>query len=172
MTKPIIQLIQKLAPKELHGDIWNECMTKNWYFGNNSGETDMVSFWKMDFENNDAINRLWLHAKPHCEKIVKRNLKVIRQYANGHTYGLGGQAHQDDVEEGTYTLLYYPMLVWQNKWEGETLFFAQNGEVIAAIKPMPNRAVLFDSRIPHVGRAPSRYFGGLRVTVAYKLKAV
>lgn len=172
MAKPIIHLFHKVAPKELQEDTWKVCMAKNWYFGNNSGNKEMVSFWKMDLDNNETIDRLWTQAKPHCEKVVNKNLEVIRQYANGHTYGLGGQAHQDDLEEGTYTLLYYPMPVWKNNWEGETLYFDQNGEVIAAIKPMPNRAVLFDSRIPHVGRAPSRYFGGLRVTVAYKLNAV
>lgn len=34
-----------------------------------------------------------------------------------------------------------------------------------------DRAVLFDSRIPHYGRAPSRAFAGLRVTIAFKLEA-
>ncbi|MEE2969825.1 MAG: CHASE2 domain-containing protein [Pseudomonadota bacterium] len=44
-----------------------------------------------------------------------------------------------------------------------------NGEVVLAVKPASNRAILFDARIPHVGRAPSRFYGGLRVTVAFKL---
>ncbi len=40
-----------------------------------------------------------------------------------------------------------------------------------AISPRPNRAVLFDSRIPHAGRAPGRMCPELRVTVAYKLES-
>lgn len=38
-----------------------------------------------------------------------------------------------------------------------------------AVKPAPNRAVLFNGRNPHASRAPSRFYGGLRVTVAFKL---
>ena len=94
---------------------------------------------------------------------------MLRQYANGHTYGLGGRSHQDDQRENTFTLLYYPMPVWEHLWDGETMYFNAAGDVLAAVRPQPNRAVIFDSRIPHAGRAPSRFFSGLRVTVAFKL---
>jgi SM-20-related protein len=94
----------------------------------------------------------------------------VRQYANGHTYGLGGQPHTDDARPGTFTLLYYPMPVWLPEWEGETLFYDLQGELIGGVKPAPNRAVLFDSRIPHCGRAPGRACPALRVTVAFKLE--
>lgn len=40
------------------------------------------------------------------------------------------------------------------------------------MRPEPNRAVLFDSRILHAGRAPARACQDLRVTVAYKLETV
>jgi SM-20-related protein len=61
---------------------------------------------------------------------------------------------------------------WSEAWGGETLYQDEKGEVIAAIRPAPNRAVLFDSTIPHAGTPPSRAFGGLRVTIAFKLKTV
>src|SRR5262249_54261958 len=56
-------------------------------------------------------------------------------------------------------------------WNGETLFYDDRGEIVLAVVPRPNRAVFFDSRISHVGRAPSRGCPALRVTVAYKLEA-
>jgi len=40
---------------------------------------------------------------------VQQPLTVLRQYANGHTYGQGGLLHHDDKRPDTYTLLYYPM---------------------------------------------------------------
>src|SRR6185436_19669490 len=104
-----------------------------------------------DLEDCAPATRLWEHAKPHCEKITGSKLRVARQYANGHTFGQGGQPHLDDARPGTYTLLYYPMPEWRPEWEGETVFVNKGGDVIGAIKPDPNRAVLFDSRILHAG---------------------
>lgn len=165
----IIRVIDKLASPDLHQAVWDACMSKHWYFGHGSGDKSGLSFWKMDLDENDAASRLWEQAQPKCEALVGAGLRVLRQYANGHTYGLGGGLHRDDVREGTYTLLYFPMVEWQSHWDGETIYQDERGEVLLAVKPAPNRAVLFDARIPHAGRAPSRFFGGLRVTVAYKL---
>lgn len=58
---------------------------------------------------------------------------------------------------------------WNMDLEGEPVFY--DGEDIArAWLPMPNRALFFDSRIDHAGRPPSRAFGGLRVSIAFKLE--
>lgn len=168
---PLIKLINSLAPNELHGAAWAAVMAKNWYFGNYSVTPESAPFWKMDLDGHPDIDRLWAHAKPICEGIVGRALSVLRQYANGHTYGQGGAVHTDDRGSGTYTLLYYPMPAWEKIWGGETVFENQEGDVLAVVRPAPNRAVLFDARIPHVGRAPARGFAGLRVTVAFKLRA-
>lgn len=146
-------------------------MQKRWYYGNQSaGEAPGIPFWKMDLDDDPTITRLWEVAREGCEKATGQRLQVVRQYANGHTYGLGGQPHVDDKREGTFTLLYYPMPQWRPDWEGETLFYDLRGEMIAGVKPAPNRAILFDSRIPHSGRAPSRNCAALRVTVAFKLE--
>lgn len=169
-SRLIIQYLPRLAPDELHRQVWERCLEKHWYFGNQSAEAAAVPFWKMDLEDAGVVTRLWEHARAQCEKLAGTKLKVVRQYANGHTFGQGGRSHRDDERPGTYTLLYYPMPEWRVEWEGETMFVDERGEVIAAIKPEPNRAVFFDSRILHAGRAPSRYFGGLRVTIAFKLE--
>ena len=84
----------------------------------------------------------------------------------------GGRPHRDDHRPGTFTFLYYPMPEWKDEWDGETVYFDDMGEIALAVKLRPNRAVFFDSRILHVGRAPSRACPALRVTVAYKLEAV
>ena len=147
-------------------------MGKSWYFGQVSDSDKRgFQFWKMDLEGNTVIDSLWKHIQPRCQALAASDLRVVRQYANGQTYGVGGEPHVDDVRAGCYTLLYYPMEEWKSEWDGETVFYDERGEVILAVVPRPNRAVFFDARIRHVGRAPSRSCAALRVTLAYKVEA-
>ena len=167
-----IQIMNDFVSSEIHANLWDACMSKNWYFGHSSVDGG-AGFWKMDLSENAATNALWDCGKEKCEILAGSPLKVLRQYANGHTYGLGGKAHVDDTEAGTYTLLYYPMLEWDRDWGGETVYYTKGyGEISGAVRPLPNRAVFFESTIPHLGRAPERSFLGLRVTVAFKLRAI
>ena len=170
-SEPLLEILEDLAPAELFQEACKLSAAKGWYFGHGSHDHDPGRFWKMDLEGIVVFDEIWKVAKTRCEELTGGPIRVLRQYANGHTYGLGGQPHLDDHRPGSYTLLYYPMAEWQDGWEGETLFFDEQGEVAFTVRPRPNRAVLFDSRILHVGRAPSRACTALRVTVAYKLEA-
>jgi SM-20-related protein len=134
-----------------------------------SGAGRAVPFWKMDLDGEPAIDAVWKHARETCAGLAGAELEVARVYANGHTYGQGGRPHQDDNRPGAYTLLWYPMPEWRHDWDGETVFFEPGGEIARSVRPAPNRAVLFDSRIGHAARPPSRYFVGLRITIAFKL---
>jgi SM-20-related protein len=168
----VFHILDGIAPMDLHRAVWDACMQPTWMFGNRSTEGESGRpFWKMELGGVEAIDRLFAHVRPACERLAGTKLRVVRQYANGHTYGLGGQPHFDDVRPGTYTLLYYPMPAWKPEWEGETLFFSDAGHVAAGVAIAPNRGVFFDARMSHAGRAPSRDCPELRVTVAYKLEA-
>ena len=171
-AEPIIEVLEDLAPPRLHAAAWAVCSGKNWYYGHSSNAGGGSRFWKMDLDGDTAFDAIWHHVRARCEALAGTPLRVIRQYANGHTYGLGGNPHLDDNRPGTFTLLYYPNPEWQDAWEGETVFYDQAGEIALAVKLRPNRAVFFDSRILHNGRAPSRTCPALRVSVAYKLEAV
>jgi hypothetical protein len=171
-NEPILEVLEELAAAELHARACDVCRAKGWYFGHGSHEGDSLPFWKMDLEGDAAFDAIWQGARERCEALAGGPLRVIRQYANGHTYGLGGKPHPDDVRPGSFTLLYYPMLEWKDGWDGETVFLDEHGEIALAVRPRPNRAVFFDSRILHAGRAPSRSCPALRVTVAYKLERV
>jgi len=165
----ILHLLDGLVPDALRARAWEAVSAKRWYFGNQSVGPDDPGFWKMDLDGDPAIDAVFAAARSRCEELSGGPLAVIRQYANGHTYGLGGQAHADDPRPGHFTFLYYPMPEWNPDWGGETVFHHQGGEIALAVLPRPGRAVFFDGRILHAGRAPSRSFGGLRVTVAFKL---
>lgn len=170
--EPVPEVIDDLVPNELHTAAWEVCAGKGWYFGLGSHGGDRGRFWKMDLDGDPVFNAIWELARPRCEALAGAPLRVVRQYANGHTYGLGGVPHLDDTLPGSFTLLYYPNPEWKVMWEGETVFYNPSGEVRLAVLPRPNRAVFFDSRIPHSGRAPGRLCTELRVTVAYKLHRV
>jgi SM-20-related protein len=170
-AQPALEVLEDLAPAELHARAWDVCMGKGWYFGHASHGGDSARFWKLDLDGDPVFDAIWQQARARCEAIAGAPLRVIRQYANGHTYGLGGKPHLDDVRPGSFTLLYYPMQDWDSGWDGETVFLEPDGEIAHSVRPRPNRGVLFDSRIPHAGRAPSRSCTALRVTVAYKLEA-
>ena len=165
-TSPILQIFDDLVSAELHAAAWARCSGAGWFFGNTSNNGDGSAFWKMNLESDPAFDAIWEQVRPRCEELAGTPLRVRRQYANGHTYGLGGRPHRDD---GSFTLLYYPNPEWNDAWDGETVFYDHKGEIATAVRPRPNRMILFDAGTLHAGRAPSRACPVLRVTVAYKL---
>ena len=169
---PVIEIFDDLVSTELHQAAWEACNSHRWYFGHGSNTGGWARFWKLDLEEDPAFQTIWRQVRERCEALAGGRLEVLRVYGNGHTYGLGGEAHRDDARAGTFTLLYYPNPEWKDGWDGETVYYDQAGEVALAVRYRPNRAVFFDSRIVHVGRAPSRQCTALRVTVAYKLQLV
>jgi len=166
-TGPLLEILDDLVPAELHAAAWKRCAGAGWYFGHGSNAGDGSAFWKMDLESDPAFDAIWESARERCEALAGTRLRVRRQYANGHTYGLGGRPHQDD---GQFTLLYYPNPEWKDGWDGETVFYDPSGEISFAVRLRPNRFVFFDASTLHAGRAPSRACPVLRVTVAYKLE--
>jgi hypothetical protein len=52
-------------------------------------------------------------------------------------------------------ILYYANLEWQDHWEGETMFFAEDGEIELTSKYTPGRIIVFDAKMPHTIRAQS-----------------
>src|SRR5256885_827095 len=138
---PVFEVLDDLTPADLFDAAKTICAGAGWYFGHGTYDADEARFWKMDLDGNATFDAIWLQMKARCEAIAGAPLRAIRQYANGHTYGLGGAAHLDDVRPGSYTLLYYPMPEWKDGWDGETVFFDGAGEIAAAVRPRPNRAV-------------------------------
>jgi SM-20-related protein len=170
-VQPLLEILEDLAPSELHARACNVCTGEGWFFGHATHDGDAARFWKLDLDGDPTFDAIWEQVKERCEAMAGAPLRVIRQYANGHTYGLGGKPHVDNDRPGSFTLLYYPMEEWPSDWDGETVFLDPDGDIALSVRPRPNRGVFFDSRIPHAGRAPSRSCTALRVTVAYKLEA-
>ncbi len=168
----LLEVIDDFAPAELFAESCKVGSAKGWYFSYRSQPSGDGAFWNLDLDDFVVFKSIWQHARARCERLTGASLRVIRQSASGHTYGLGGQPYVGDVSAGCYTLLYYPMAEWWDEWAGDAVFYDERGEIALSVRPRPNRAILFDSRILHAGRAPSRAFEGLRVTMAYRLETI
>ncbi len=102
--------------------------------------------------------------------LTDTHLRLNRCLLNGKTYGQDGSIHRDNScrNRREYTLLYYPLLRWEQAWEGETLFYDDAQKRIELAVPYsPNRFLLWDARIWHCGRAPSRICPHLRITMVW-----
>ena len=121
--EPLIEVLDDLVPADLRASAWAKSTGNVWRFGHGSVDHGGSRFWKWDLDGDRIFDAIWEHARPHCENLAGSPLRVIRQYANGHTYGLGGDPHADDSRPGTFTFLYYPNPEWQEGGEGETVFF-------------------------------------------------
>lgn len=156
-----------------------------WKFGWKSrGTKDAFAFWHRHFagyrqteEQSNAydckseilrfpiVHNFWCD----LETSLLQGHRLIRCYANGHTYGSDGTVHTDTTLPNVYTCIYYPHQNWNPDWGGETMFFNDDKtDVIDCVYPRPNRMVTFDGRIPHVARGVSRLCPVLRVTLMFK----
>jgi SM-20-related protein len=100
---------------------------------------------------------------------VLKGHRLVRCYANGHTYGSDGSLHTDSTAPNSQTVIYYPHDQWSPNWSGETVFFnLEKTEIVASIYPRPNRMICFPGNIPHVARGVSRICPFMRITLMFK----
>lgn len=118
------------------------------------------------------LNELWSHST-----YITGAKNLVRAYANGYTYGTDGTAHRDDpliyrtsthLKERPATILFYLNNHWDKDWAGETVFFDDEGEIVASVLPKRNRVCVFDGTIQHAARPVSRYCTALRKIFVFK----
>tara|TARA_Y100001938_G_scaffold35204_1_gene48370 strand:+ start:125 stop:652 length:528 start_codon:yes stop_codon:yes gene_type:complete len=158
---------------DLQKDIFIKLCLSGWTY-TGGGETNVSGtkelsdsrFWHLENLERDEYYNTFLYEKIY-QKINIKFSGVNRIYANGQTACQGGNPHTDD---GDFTFLYYPCLEWKNEWQGNLVFMNDSAdEVVSTVTYKPNRAVLFPTNIVHYADAPSRFFKGLRISLAYKL---
>ena len=146
--------------------IWEYLTKPNWEFWHVSNAGSKNFFWYMNLENNSFFTQ---DLFSNIKKLIGDEFSIQRVYANGQTFGLDGEFHIDDPDDDAYTFLYYPAKNWNFSWGGETVILEPNG-LINNIHPIPNTGIMFPSNWVHCGKAPSKKYTDLRVTIAYKLK--
>ena len=145
--------------------IWSFLRSDNWSFGQNSNPQSIKRFWSMDFSKNKFFTE---HLFGIIKNVIGDKYSLERVYANGQTYGLDGEIHQDASDDYSYTFLYYPSKEWRVEWGGFTLVY--DGSHVRTFLPGPNTAIMFPGKYFHCGEGPTREFYDLRISIAYKLR--
>ena len=160
----MIEVYDDFFDDDIHQEVYSKLMRPNWGIsGNNPGKLEI--FWHYEGLENEEYFSEYLYEKI-CNKLDTEFKGFERIYANGQTAGQYGTPHYDD---GDLTFLYYPSPVWDTNWQGHLMFMDENDEVVRVVEHKPNRAVLFSADIWHYADAPSRFYNGLRISLAYKL---
>ncbi len=144
-----------------------------WQWGHNSNDNDRAVFWYKHLtpDGDPLTKNLTKKMQVFVKEYLRAEANVLRVYANGQTANLITGLHYDDLEENRYTFLYYPHTLSEQEG-GETFFYNKDKSIHLVNKSVADSALLFDSRILHMGRPPTNAFPGLRVTVAYKLEVL
>ena len=163
----MIEVYDHFFDDDTRKEIFDLLMKPHWGLsGGNNNKPEI--FWHYDGLEGDLHNGYFtkfLYEKI-CKKLNREFKGFQRIYANGQTSGQCGTPHQDD---GDLTFLYYPAPQWNISLQGHLIFLNDSGEVNKVVEYKSNRAVLFDGKIAHYADAPSRFFNGLRISLAYKL---
>ena len=109
----------------------------------------------------DWADYIFVCAKVHWNKLGE--LEYERIYCNAHTHGIEPHLHVDD---GQFTMIYYPRLDWRQEWGGGTMV---DGELVHYVG---NRLVIFDAHLPHQAMPVSRECYELRTNVVFKCNVI
>jgi hypothetical protein len=137
-----------------------------WKAGGNSGTGSPVKFLYMDLMQNEFFR---IYLRDRILSLTGRTGTLDRVYANGQYHGLDGSFHQDNQRDGTWTFLLYLTEIDQNQldeFHGTTEI--KKDDRIVSFQPETNSAICFPSQMWHRGRGPSRFFPGMRITIAWK----
>ena len=113
-----------------------------------------------DFKELTANGYDWAdHIFNAAKSKLNKELTYERIYCNAHTHGIEPHLHIDD---GEFTMIYYPRLDWHKEWGGGTKV---DGELVQYVG---NRLVIFDAHLPHQAMPVSRECYELRTNVVFK----
>ncbi|MGD8380198.1 MAG: 2OG-Fe(II) oxygenase [Gammaproteobacteria bacterium] len=162
-----IRIYDSLVPADHVQGIHQFLTQPRYTFGERSNPGDPFTHWVTDLTTDDTPVR-WLAGQ--ILQCLPYETRVQRAYVNAHSFGDCPGIHVDGDSPAQETVLYYANPRWDANWSGETVFFnQQRDEIVRSIYPRPGRIVVFDGRIPHVARPPSRICNEIRLTVAFKL---
>jgi hypothetical protein len=131
---------------------------KHWHVlcGHNKEECDAASYDWADTLFNLFVNKFDFKSKYDVEDYE-------RIYCNAHTHGIEPHLHIDD---GDFTMIYYPRIDWKPEWGGGTLVDD------TLVSYAGNKLVVFTASLPHMAMPVSRECYQLRTCVVFKCNVV
>ena len=180
-----VVVLDDFLPQRLYDSVAEQTTRTPLVYGSRSNfKTDPHGHWSRDFaaagppnladvsaalaadETAGPVSEAWqfLHRTRLPDSVL------IRCYMNGYTYGTEGYFHTDSERADEHTVVLYMNDYWEPDWAGETVFLGDDDEIVKAVLPRPNRAVIFTSTLQHAGRAVSRKCSVLRKTLIFKTR--
>ena len=103
-----------------------------------------------------------------AKKKIGKELIYERIYCNAHTHGVEPHLHVDD---GEFTMIFYPRLDWKIEWGGGTAIYNDKvTEIDRHLVNKGNRLIMFDAHLPHQAQPVNRLCFQLRTCVVFKTK--
>ena len=166
-----VKVIHQFLPQTIFFSLSEYILTSNnWSFSGRSKDVDEPSFWFLDLTDSPYVDPIV--SALSCANESAEHLLAF--YANGQTYGQAGSLHTDANDAEIFTCLIYCNPHWKSEWGGRTVFYplgrALDEHNEFSVIPEPNKAVVFNATLPHLGLGPSSDFRGLRVTCAFKYR--
>ena len=181
----ILRIIDDVVPQEIFTLATKEFDKGIWKFNNSSYVSDTnVGFGAADYTNeinllikknefnkSNVLFNLWNSINDKVK--VEGNYKNIleRVHLNCGPPLFDQTIHQDDIVtfSKNITIVYFLHSTWDTSWGGELLVYDEAMKrVTAGVIPLPNRAVVFPSYIPHRGVAVSRICPIMRISIAFQ----
>jgi len=182
-----IKILDNTLPIEMFNIVHEEFGKGIWGFSNRSQSGDINTSFAADefcrkvnelisekrFNESNVVYNLWnlINSKLEIEKNYKNSLHRI--WLNGGPPLFDQTIHEDS--EDTYskdlTIIYFLHSKWELLWGGELLIYdVSKTRVTGGTFPLPNRAVVFPSYLPHRGVAVSRISPVMRISIAFQCK--
>jgi hypothetical protein len=122
-------------------------------------------FWKMDNLEQDEFFSTYLLNK--IKNLTGEDFNLERVYFNGHNACSQGFPHIDSDQENGRTFLIYCNRSWDLSFGGNTSFIVN--DQVKSFFPYPRSGLYFQNNILHTASPISKFFTGVRVTLAFKL---
>ena len=116
--------------------------------------------WEVTSKDYEWLMPIWDTAFEKYDFKKKYNVITFKRlYLNAHTHGIEPHMHIDD---GDFTMMYYPRLDWKMEWGGGTVIDGQ------LVQNIGNRLIVFPAYAPHQAQPVSRQCYDLRTVVVFK----
>jgi hypothetical protein len=172
-----IQRLDNLLTDDLLKSIEDEIASSSWKYGWRSNPSLGYSHWNIDYAKASSLNGLDVSldlpssirdAWDYISETKFPNNRLIRCYANSHTFGVEGYPHTDSSRSGEKTIVLYLNKTWKREWGGETIIY-DGDTIVHASLPAYNSALVFDGNRPHVSRGLTRICPELRISLMFKM---
>tara|TARA_B100000287_G_scaffold54136_1_gene47583 strand:+ start:1714 stop:2289 length:576 start_codon:yes stop_codon:yes gene_type:complete len=154
-----------------------------WQYQHKSDKSQKIYHWHRNAGKDEESLKengfewlipVWDYVMEKYKFKERYNVDTFRRiYFNAHTHGVEPQPHIDD---GDFTMIYYPILNWQKNWGGGTIVWDEHDQ---SKKEMPkdidkhveyvgNRLLVFPARRLHQAMPVSRICSKLRSVIVFK----